>query len=125
MARRLSIQDACSASAIDKNYIFEEQRLTKRVFDDGIVHIDFFAWGCRVRTNLLQLKGLFNHTTVGEGRPDAGAEHSIFAAIEPKKSNRLSDDVDAPVVSIQQQSLSSLAYYSLAGQRKDFPVVLF
>ncbi|GKC37808.1 hypothetical protein Tco_1050192, partial [Tanacetum coccineum] len=44
--------------------------------------------------------------------------------IEPKKSNRLSDDVDAPAVSIQQP-LSSLAYYSLTGQRKDFPVVLF
>ncbi|GKD03083.1 hypothetical protein Tco_1178057 [Tanacetum coccineum] len=45
-------------------------------------------------------------------------------AIEPKKSNRLSDNVDAPAVSIQQPPLSLLAYYSLTGQQKDFPVVL-
>ncbi|GKC77599.1 hypothetical protein Tco_1128373 [Tanacetum coccineum] len=116
-----------------------------------------------VRTYLLQPKGLFNHTSVGEGRPGVGAEHSIFAedgsgseyhgTLQPKglfnhttvyisaSMIMLStvmveifaymvgaeevNGVDAPTVSIQQQSLSSLAYYSLTGQRKDFPVVLF
>nr|GEV76718.1 hypothetical protein [Tanacetum cinerariifolium] len=49
------------------------------------LHFSFHAMalesdeGCRVRTNLLQPKGFVNHVTVGERRPDAGAEHSIFA----------------------------------------------
>ncbi|GJW19137.1 hypothetical protein Tco_0026573 [Tanacetum coccineum] len=41
-------------------------------------------------------------------------------AVEPEKSNRLSDDADASSVSIQQPPLSLQAYYSLAGW-KDFP----
>ncbi|GKE00825.1 hypothetical protein Tco_1388808 [Tanacetum coccineum] len=55
----IEVQDSCSTSAIDQNLIFENRRLTKRVFVDDVAKR--------------------RHTTVGEGRPDAGADHSIFA----------------------------------------------
>nr|GEU50240.1 hypothetical protein [Tanacetum cinerariifolium] len=119
--------DACLASTIDKNLIFEEQCLIKRVFDDGVVRIEFFA-RYRVRTNLLQSKGLFNHTTVyiyASMIMLSTVMVEIFAymvgAEEVSNTNRLSDDVVSFAVSIQQPPLSSLAYYSLTRQQKDFP----
>ncbi|GJT26633.1 hypothetical protein Tco_0906908, partial [Tanacetum coccineum] len=38
---------------------------------------------------LLQLKGFVNHIAVGDGRPDVGPEHSIFAGIHPNANLEL------------------------------------